>query len=29
MKSYLILHRGARLSEEEKEALRNWARSNF
>ena len=29
LKSYLILHPGARLSDEEKDALRRWARSNF
>ena len=29
LKSYLILHPGARLSDEEKEALRRWAQSNF
>lgn len=27
LKSYLLLHPGARLSEEEKKALRDWARS--
>ena len=29
LKSYLILHPGARLSDEEKDALRRWAQSNF
>ncbi len=29
LKSYLILHRDARLSEEDKAALRRWAQSNF
>jgi hypothetical protein len=29
LKSYLVLHPGARLSEEEKTMLRSWARSNF
>lgn len=29
LKSYLILHRRARLSEEDRAALRRWAQSNF
>ncbi len=29
LKSYLLLHPGARLSEEEKRALLDWARSSF
>ncbi len=29
LKSYLILHPEARLSDADKDALRRWARSNF
>ncbi len=29
LKSYLIMHRDARLSDEDKAALRRWAQSNF
>ncbi|NIM01898.1 MAG: hypothetical protein GTN89_13935, partial [Acidobacteria bacterium] len=29
LRSYVLLHPGARLSDQEKETLRDWARSNF